>query len=226
MTAVFGLLSFVGCIVFIIMLVIALVRRKPKKIAGIGAIATFVIFVICMVATPSANKETPNGEVEVVEAIKEPMTENKAESTATPTPIETPEPTPDPTPDPISDGIYQIGKYQVKYVGATLGKDYESKDCVIITYEFTNNEEEAKSFIFAVGDKPFQNGIELLSALMVEGVDAQESMKDIKSGATIEVKKAYILADLESDIELELSEAISFSKKKDILIIKMADIIQ
>lgn len=106
-----------------------------------------------------------------------------------------------------------IGDYQVKIVTAEMGKDYQDKDAVIITYEFINNSDKPKSFVVSVKDSVFQAGVECSDAMMVEGVETENQLKEIKPGTPFELKIAYVLNDLESPVEVECQEAITFDKE-------------
>lgn len=103
-------------------------------------------------------------------------------------------------------------KYSVTIDSAVKGKDYDGNDAVIVTYSFTNNSDEATSFMVAIMDKAYQNGVQLSSAFVLDGVDSDASMKDIKPGGSIEVQEAYELDD-SSDVTIECSEAFSFSSE-------------
>ena len=113
--------------------------------------------------------------------------------------------------EPASAGV--LGDFQIEIGDATMGKDYEGKDAIIITYKWSHSADEAKNFMFAFSDKAFQGGIQLETAIMVEGVDSSASMLDIKAGVTLEVKEAYLLRDTTTLVEIEVSELISFSKE-------------
>ena len=89
------------------------------------------------------------------------------------------------------------------------GKNYEGKPTVVITYKYTNNSDEAASFDLSFTDKVFQNGIECSPDYVYE-VDEDNSSKEIRPGATIEVKKSYILNDETSDVEVEIAGFITW----------------
>ncbi len=148
---------------------------------------------------PSSNEANKEANVESTSAVEE----------------KTDEPTPEPTPEPTSvpqatEG--DVGKYYVSIGEAEAGKTYDDKPCVIVSYTWTNNGDEAANFMFAISDKCFQDGIECESAIVTGEDIGTNSMKDIKPGATLEVKKAYV-ADPGKAFDIEISELISFSKE-------------
>jgi hypothetical protein len=100
----------------------------------------------------------------------------------------------------------QIGNATLTVKGARMSKDYDGKDCIVITYEWSHQKEEAESFMFYFADKVFQGGIQLERAIMADGVDSSPSMLDIRAGTALEVEKAYVLRDTTTSTELEVKK--------------------
>lgn len=100
-----------------------------------------------------------------------------------------------------SDYIVEIGE-------GTLAEDYEGKPVLLVEFTWTNNSEDATSFLIAINAQGFQNGVELDTAIMMD-VDTSDSMKEIKPGATQTVQQAYVL-DGDSEVTVECTELISF----------------
>lgn len=99
-------------------------------------------------------------------------------------------------------------KYTVNIDDCTVTTDYSGALAVVITYTFTNDSDKATPFFTAISAKAFQNGVQLDTGI-VEGIDAQSTMNEIKSGATTTVQQAYVLDD-QSDVNIECTELISF----------------
>ena len=110
-------------------------------------------------------------------------------------------------------GSGDLGDYHVEIKGASLAKDYEGKSAIVITYAWTNNSDDTTSAMVAVGEKAFQDGVQLESAIIVgdDSYEAGTSMKEVRPGTTIDVQCAYILTSETSVVEFELTEWISFS---------------
>ena len=101
-----GLIGLLGGLVALIWLVVALIRRKPKRIPGLALLGFFVLFVLGLVLTPTpepTSTPTPT-------ATPRPTFTPTPEPTVTPTPeppgvtpppTQTPSPTPEPTATPI-----------------------------------------------------------------------------------------------------------------------------
>ena len=107
-----------------------------------------------------------------------------------------------------------IGDYICTIKSATVCKNWEGKDAVKITYEFTNNAGSAESFDLALSDELYQNGVGLESSFIISDDDDWGLDVKIKPGTTKEVSKVYILRDKETPIDVEISELISFSNDK------------
>lgn len=117
-----------------------------------------------------------------------------------------------------------LGDYEIEILSAKVTKDWEGKDAVIVEYKFTNNSDEAQSFMVAISDKVFQDGIELESAVVTDkDYNVDNQVKEIKPGKSLNVQAAFLLNDTTTPIEVEVSELISFSDKK---VVKTFDIAQ
>lgn len=127
------------------------------------------------------------------------------------------------SPTPASDsenktlqGEGDIGKYNIKIVSAKKGKDYAGKDVLIVTYQWTNNSDEEQMFSTAFSAKAYQDGIECGGITVVDGVDTQKMLSNIKPGATLEVQDAYILNG-DADVEIEVGPWISLGKETKVV---------
>ena len=108
-----------------------------------------------------------------------------------------------------------LGDYHVKILDAETGlKDYDGNPVIGVKYEYTNNGKENMMFDIAVSAQAFQDGVQLELAFMDEcSPEYENSSKEIKTGATITCELYYELAS-ESDVEIEVSELISFDDAK------------
>lgn len=149
-----------------------------------------------------------------------PTTQETGETT-TPTPPPSPSPSPSPSPEDQADqiGSGRVGSYDITIVDFKLSKDYEDSPAVIITYEWTNNDEETVGFMFAVDAQVFQGGVECETAIMMgdDDYDSELSMTEIKPGTTLTVQSAYVLRDTETPIEVEVTELFSFEKNPPVV---------
>lgn len=117
----------------------------------------------------------------------------------------------------------QLGDYVVNYLKHEIIKDYEGKPALVIYLAFTNNSEDAASYMFSMMPKAFQNGVELESAFVTSEIpEYNNSQKEIKPGVSLDVCSIYKLDDKTSDVEFEISELISFSDDKIVELLKLA----
>ena len=111
----------------------------------------------------------------------------------------------------------KLGDYEVVIKECRLAEDFEGKAVAIIKIGFTNNDDDAAAFYTSITCEVYQNGIGLNECIFVDDsakYDGDNQTKEIKPGATLDVELAYELNDETTDIEVELSEWISFSDKK------------
>lgn len=101
-----------------------------------------------------------------------------------------------------------LGEYNVDINSWTILTDHEGTFAISIVYDFTNYGEEAESFMFAINDEVYQNGIQLDDIWYLKNVDAVvDTKRKIKSGATISVVKTYLLRDATSPISIEIKKS-------------------
>lgn len=108
-----------------------------------------------------------------------------------------------------NEGEGVVGGCRIRIVSAEKGEDYAGNPVVIVTYEWSNNSEDSKTFATSFSAKVYQNGVECTSYTIVEGVDSSKQLAEIKPGATLQVQEAYSISD-ESDITVEVGPWISF----------------
>ena len=162
-------------------------KKKKKKKLIIIAVVAFVIILIAVIASGgSDDSSSEDSNASAVTSAVSAESEEKANDT--------------------------VGDFKCVVKGAKLCKDLTGKDAVLITYEFTNNSDSAVSFDVALDARAYQDGVGLETAILDEDTDYLDV--DIKPGVTKEVKKAYNLRDTSTEIEIEVSELISFSDDK------------
>ncbi len=124
---------------------------------------------------------------------------------------------------PELSGEGELGDYYVKILDIALAEDYEGKPAVIVTYNWTNNGDDAANFAFAFSAQVFQGGVECETAIIMDSdvYNADNYMKDIKPGVSLDIQLAYVLQDSQTPIEVEVSELISFD---DAIIVNNFDI--
>ncbi len=114
----------------------------------------------------------------------------------------------------------EIGDYKCVVKSAKLTKNWEGKDTVLLTYEFTNNSSNPASFDVALIDRVYQDGIGLETTFLSND-DTDYLDVQIKPGVSKDIRKAYILRNTTTDLEVEIEELISFSDDKIVTTVKL-----
>ena len=110
-----------------------------------------------------------------------------------------------------------LGDYNVVIESCRLATDYEGEPIVIVKYKFTNNGDEPACFAWSLEYDAFQDGVGLNECYFADdsaNYSSDNQTKEIKRGASLFVEVAYKLNDSTTDVEIEVSELISFSNKK------------
>ena len=110
---------------------------------------------------------------------------------------------------PLDPDHIVLDDYEIWYKGFDVTPDADGQSALVLTLDFTNNGKEATSYLWAVSEKVFLDGIGLNTATVLPG-------------KTIEVKSAYSLPDGDKKtLEAEFSQLLG--KKKGILTIDLED---
>ena len=118
-----------------------------------------------------------------------------------------------------------LGDFEVSIKEAKLTKDYKDNPSVIVTYTFKNNSSESHTFMSSLMDYVYQNGVQLERTVSRNSeINSDNEIKNIKDGASIDVQKIYLLNDNEADLEVEVTELISFSDRKVVKSFKMNEL--
>lgn len=160
---------------------------KQKWIAGLLAVSMMAAMAGCAETTDSSSsqaEETSAAESSAAES-----------STAEETEAED-----------ITEAAAEETEFQVELLGTSVSQDYEGKPVLVVEYNFTNNSDEAQSFIFACQDKAFQNGIECDDTVIgCDDIDSQQQMNEIQQGTTYALKIGYHLQDTTSPVDIEVT---------------------
>ena len=74
-------------------------------------------------------------------------------------------------------------------------------------------------------DYVYQNGVQLERTVSRNSeINSDNEIKNIKDGSSIDVQKLYLLNDNEADLEVEVTELISFSDRKVVKSFKMNEL--
>ena len=114
-------------------------------------------------------------------------------------------------------------KFTIKYTKHVITKDFAGNPCIMVYYDYTNNESTASSAMVDVSLKAYQHGEACEAAIPENNDDAIDHFTaEIQPGQTVNVCQAFTLTD-ESDVTVQAQEAFSFDEDavaKQILKIK------
>lgn len=167
-------------------------KKKKKKWIIIAVIAAVIIIIAVISSAGSGGKNTPDT----------PATNSSVEA------------------DTTEASNNTVGDYGCVVKSAKLTKNWEGKDTVLLTYEFTNNSSSPASFDIALIDHVYQDGIGLETTFLSDD-DTDLLDVEIKPGVSKDVRKAYVLRNTSTDLEVEISELISFSDDKIVTTVKL-----
>lgn len=182
--------------------------KSGKGIAIAALVLGVVALIITMVmyGTAGGNSETVTEDVVVAEDVAGSSSANSAASADNATSSAASDAA-------VAGDTYEQAtdsKYAVTIDSCKQAKDYAGKPAVVITYTWTNNSDDATSFMTSISDKAFQDGVELETAILSDSSDSN-SMKEIKPGKSLKVTQAFKLDSTKDPVTVECSELISFS---------------
>lgn len=110
-----------------------------------------------------------------------------------------------------------LGEYYVKILDCETGvQDCDGNPVIGVTYEFTNQSEEAISFDTALYATAYQDGVELDLAVL-DGTYPEEyenASRNIKPGKTLTCEGYYVMTSGTTPVEVEVSELITLDSSK------------
>ena len=202
-----GIGGFLGIIGLALSIIAVCSKNKPKgaAITGIICNSISVLTIIIILAIPSSKSENSNEQLQATHSV---LTSQPAAETN----------------DPLSDDIVDvdISGCHVAYIKHEIVENMSGEKCIAIYYEFTNNSDEGKTFIYTISDKAFQDGVELDASWFHVNDESKNADSEIKPGVTITVCSGFVLRDEKSDVELEVKEWISLNDKtKDSMVLSL-----
>ena len=103
--------------------------------------------------------------------------------------------------------------YVVTIDDMSITQDYDGEPVIIVTYSWVNNSDETTAAYVSLSEKAYQDGVELSTAYLIDGVDLESSQVDVKPGAGTTFQKAYYLRNTESPVEVEVTEWLDLDDK-------------
>lgn len=126
-----------------------------------------------------------------------------------------------------SDTLIEIGDHQAQYNGAWLTKDYEGNDAIVIPFTYTNNSDEAASFVWSMFYTPTQGDTELEACAIFADEASFETLsqgvfEEVAPGGSVELALTYGLKNLTDPVVLKFSDLMD--KETDELTIDVTEL--
>ena len=107
--------------------------------------------------------------------------------------------------------LIKLDDYELLYKSACIMADFEGKDALVLTLDFTNNDDEAASYLWTIFETATQGGEELESTIIYTDYETLDALTDSKwdevaPGATLEVHTAFLLKDTTSKVEIKYEQ--------------------
>lgn len=204
LAAVFALFTITLPVAIILAIIDLAIYDKNKR--HLGSYVAFVFLGIVVIFMAMKTSDENISEVKQSNPEPAPITQSVAEEEI----VET------------DDGIidFNADGCNLKYLRHEITKNYIDEECLAVYFQFTNNSDENKSCIYTFSEQAFQNGIELeMPLFMIDGKDSNTD-KEIKPGVSLEVYCLFKIED-KSNVELEVSEWVSFSDEKDVMLLEI-----
>ena len=109
--------------------------------------------------------------------------------------------------------LLQIGDYELLYKDACIMEDYAGEDAIVLTLDFTNNTQKNAAYIGSIVEFPMQNEQDLEFTAVYISADSDKmlsdsQMMDVAPGETLEIKTAFVLKDMTSEVEIRFEELV------------------
>lgn len=116
--------------------------------------------------------------------------------------------------EPSSEG--DIDSYHVKILDCKYGAlDYEGKKTIAVTFEFTNNSDEAQAFSDAVYPVAYQDGVQLPdTSPKADSAAYDRTMTMVKTGKKVTCEYYWQTTSDTADVDVEVSSYLDESSAK------------
>jgi len=109
--------------------------------------------------------------------------------------------------DPVADSVETAP--EVKILSHKVSEDWEGKPCLVIEYEWTNNNKFSSTFLWSCMESVTQNGNDLTTMVIgCEDLDNAISdnirMQELAAGETAVIKLGYILENDTDDVKVKI----------------------
>ena len=98
--------------------------------------------------------------------------------------------------EPEDPNLLTVGDFELLYKGASIMRDCEGNDALVLTLDFTNNSEETTDYFWSIYETAIQNDTELEMAVVYLNEETLEYVDDsqyqnVDPGATGRQKRLH-----------------------------------
>lgn len=111
-----------------------------------------------------------------------------------------------------SETEFDYDDMRVRYVSHEIKKNDYGDSCLVIYFEFTNNSDENRTFIYSFNTNVFQNGMALENCMIFTNDTCRNRNNEIQPGTTITLACDYSLRGDMNNVTLQVEPWISFSE--------------
>jgi hypothetical protein len=116
---------------------------------------------------------------------------------------------------------FSTDRFSIHYTQCRITKDIAGNSCLLVYYDYTNNDSSTSSPMIDVSLQAYQNGTALEAAIPETTESALDFyMSEVSPGQTVNVCQAFALVDT-SDVTLNAGDAFAFSGETTSQILKV-----
>lgn len=155
----------------------------------------FLVIIFCVMlfleGMEDYDKSTKNEEV-LQETVVEDMVENKEEQRIS----------------------FTYDNLQVEFIEGKIEENRAGDTCLVLYFDFTNNDNDNNSYFYSFTTTAFQDGIELENSLWEVNEETKNCKKEIQPGTTVRIAKAFVLTENRNSVNVEIEPFSIWSSKK------------
>lgn len=115
--------------------------------------------------------------------------------------------------------LIKLEDYELLYKGACIMEDYEGKDALVLTLDFTNNSKESTTYIWSILEMVTQDGEDLEIATVYTNPDTFDEVVssqfvEVAPGDTVEIRTAFLLKDTAAEVEASFTQLLGSKSGK------------
>ena len=108
---------------------------------------------------------------------------------------------------------FTYDKMDVKFIEHKVEDNAWGDKCLVLYFDFTNNTDKNKAFIYSFDIKAFQNGVGLDNSFAHVNEETKNHSREIQPGTTVRVAESFVLGESKDKIDIEIEPYISITKK-------------